>query len=69
MGYEEDKEIAELERLYPQGSAERRVLEYSQGTHAEGDVPPLLLSAFKILMGISILVAVVSVVAALSSMH
>ncbi len=69
MGYEEDKEREELARLYPEGSAERRILNYSQGSHKEGEVPPLLFGAFKILMGISILMAIVSVVALLAEMH
>ena len=67
MGYREDKEEEELNRLYPEGSVERRVLEYSRGKHEHGDVPPLLVTAFKLLMGISVLMAFISLVAFLSS--
>jgi hypothetical protein len=67
MGYQEDKEEEELNRLYPEGSLERRVLEYSRGTHEHGEVPKLLMIAFKLLMGISILMAFISLVAYLAS--
>ena len=55
---EQEKEAAELEKLYPEGSAERRILDYSRASHTEGTVPPLLMGAFKVLMGISIVMAI-----------
>ncbi len=67
MSYSQDKEKQELEKLYPEGSVERQVLDYSRTTHKHDEVPPLLLGAFKILMGISILYAIVSLVAVFSS--
>jgi hypothetical protein len=66
MGYYEDKEEEELKERYPEGSLERKVLEYSSSKHIHDEVPPMLLAAFKVLMGISILMAVVSLVAFLS---
>lgn len=67
MGYWEDKEEEELNRLYPVGSKDRHVLDYSRGKHKHGEVPPLLVNAFKLLMGISVLMGFVSLVGYLSS--
>lgn len=67
MGYWEDKENELLTKLYPEGTLERHVLEYSQGKHQHGEVHPMLVAAFKVLMGISILVAVVSLIAFLNT--
>lgn len=66
MGYRADKEREELERLYPEGSREREVLEYSRATSKHQPVPPMLVAAFKVLMGITILMGIVSLVALLS---
>ena len=62
----EDVDEKELKERYPEGSLERRVLEYSRSTHIQDEVPPLLLSAFKVLMGITIVMAVASLIAFLS---
>jgi len=66
MSYEEDKEWEALLKKYPVGSPERQALDYSRGDHAQEQVPPMLYNAFKLLMGISILMAVVSLVGFLS---
>jgi hypothetical protein len=66
MGYYEDKEEEELLERYPEGSIERQVIDYSRSKHIQEEVPPMLLAAFKVLMGISVLMAVVSLVAFLS---
>lgn len=67
MGYYRDKEEEELKQRYPEGCAERRVLEYSRATHKHEEVPPMLVAAFKVLMGITVLMAVVSLVGFLST--
>ncbi len=67
MGYYEDKEAEELDERYPEGSVERRVLDYSKATHEHDEVPELLVAAFRVLMGITVLMAVVSVVGFLST--
>ena len=68
MLFGKDKEEeAELNRLYPEGSPERRVLEYSRGKKEHDKVPPMLVNAFKLLMGITIICAVISVGAFLTS--
>ena len=66
MGYYEDKEEEELNELYPEGSLERNVLEFSRSAKIEDQVPPMLIAAFKVLMGVTILMAVVSFIAFLS---
>ncbi|MCB0323221.1 MAG: hypothetical protein KDD69_06585 [Bdellovibrionales bacterium] len=66
MGSYEETEEAELKALYPEGSVERRVLEFSRSAHIEEEVPPILLGAFKLLMGISILGGIVGLIAMLS---
>ena len=63
---DEDKEQEELDQLYPEGSLERRVLDYSRAKQEHDEVPPMLVAAFKVLMGISILMAVVGLVGFLS---
>lgn len=40
----------DLESLYPAGSKEREILEYSKGDHLEKELHPLLYLTFKILM-------------------
>ena len=74
MGYLQDKEEEELKERYPEGSIERRVLDYSRDSikdslkhKQEEEVPPLLLAAFKLLMGITIVMSLVSLVAFLSA--
>ena len=64
--YYEDKEKEELERLYPEGSPEHRVLEYSKAKKHHDEVPPMLKAAFKVLMGVTVLMAVVGLVGFLS---
>ncbi len=68
MGYWADKEEQELNRLYPEGTVERKVLDYSRKRHGHGTVPPMLLMAFKLLMGISIFTAVISLVTLLNEL-
>lgn len=63
MGYYEDREEQELDEKYPVGSRERRVLDYSRAIHHEKEeVPPMLVAAFKVLMGITVLMAVVGLI-------
>ncbi len=64
--YYEDKEKEELDELYPEGSLERRVLEYSMSKHSHDEVPPMLKAAFKVLMGVTMLMAVVGLIGFLS---
>ena len=66
MGYREEREEQELNQRYPEGSLERRVLQYSRGKQQHGEVPPMLVGAFKVLMGISILMAMATLIAYLS---
>ena len=66
MSYSQDKETEELDKLYPTGSDERRVLDYSRATHIQDEVPPLLLAAFKLLMGITAVMGVVFLIGLLS---
>ena len=56
-------EDQEINALYPEGSVERRVLDYSRSSHPQDDVPPFLVAAFKVLMGITILMTLVALVA------
>lgn len=58
-----NKEEQELNELYPPGSPARRVLDYSRATHASEVIHPLLVTAFKLLMGISIVMALSAAVA------
>ena len=58
---EKEKQI--LNELYPQGSKEREILDYSISEHIHDEVPPTLLAAFRILMGISICAAIAAAVA------
>lgn len=66
MGYLEEQEEKELDQLYPEGSRERRALDYSRAMHHQEEVPPMLVAAFKVLMGITVLMAVVGVIGFLS---
>ena len=69
MGYFEEREEEELNRRYPEGSREREVLDYSRGAkshHQHEEVPKMLVTAFKVLMGISILMAVTTIIAYLN---
>ena len=64
--YYEDKEKEELEEKYPDGSLEREVLEYSKAKKSHEEVPPMLVAAFKVLMGVTVLMAVVGLIGFLS---
>ncbi len=66
MGAYEDKEAKEIEELYPKDSLEYQVLEYSRACHHQEEVPPMLVAAFKILMGLSGIMAIVGVAGYLS---
>ena len=61
-----DRESQELNEKYPEGSIERQVLDYSRAKHIKEEVPPMLFAAFRVLMGVSVLMAVVTVAAYLS---
>ena len=58
----------ELQERYPEGSAERRVLDYSRSSNIEDEVPPMLAQAFMVLMGITVLMAVAGLVTYLSAL-
>ena len=57
---EETKDWEELKEVYPEGSDERRILEYSRASHDHGAVPPMLFNAFKVLVGITLVMSVIS---------
>ena len=62
MGKNSEEEL--LNELYPEGSLERQVLDYSRDHNREGEeVPPMLRSAFRILMGVSLGMGTVSLLA------
>lgn len=56
--YLEQKDREEVETLYPEGSPEREVIEYSRSTSHKDEVHPMLRTAFWLLMGISSLMAI-----------
>ena len=60
LQHEKEKEI--LDEKYPAGSKEREILEYSSSKHEHDEVPPMLLAAFRVLMGISIVMAIAAIV-------
>ena len=62
MAKEEEKSWDDLKNVYPEGSEEWKILEYSRASHDRGRVPPMLLMAFKILMGITTVMATVSLI-------
>jgi hypothetical protein len=62
MGSKE-QENQEIDAKYPEGTTERDVLEYSRSKHIEDDVPPMLLAAFKVIIGITIVMAASSLFA------
>ena len=66
MGTQEDNEEREIQALYPEGTLERKVLDYSRASHTPGKVPPLLLGAFRLLMGITLVMTVSAIVAFLN---
>ena len=66
MSYAREKEEEMLNELYPEGSLERKVLDYSRAKRPSEEVPPMLVAAFKVLMGISVLMAVSAFVAYLN---
>lgn len=66
MSSKDDIDASEIDALYPEGSREREVLEYSRSTHPKDDVPPMLLAAYKVLMGITIVMAATSLFAYLN---
>jgi hypothetical protein len=55
-------EQQEIESLYPAGSREREILNYSLLTHSATAPHPLLMAAFRILMSIAIAFAVSGIV-------
>lgn len=63
MGTSRDKEEEELDKLYPKGTREREVLDYSRSSNPDEPVPPMLLAAFKVLMGVTAVMATVSFIA------
>ena len=67
MFHQSDKEEAELRRRYPEGSPERRILDYSRATHSSEPVPPFLKAAFRILMGVASVMAIISTVTYLNT--
>ena len=50
MAHTQSKEEKELDLLYPAGSREREVLEYSREVNPQKAVHPMLVMAFGILM-------------------
>lgn len=67
MGYFEEQEEKELDEKYPEGSKERRALDYSRAIHHhKEEVPPMLVAAFKVLMGITAVMALVGFIGFLS---
>lgn len=59
------QEEEELNKIYPPGSPAREILDYSRAKHPHQAVPPMLMIAFKILMGISIAAGAVGFIAVL----
>ncbi len=53
MAHTQSKEEKELDLLYPKGSREREVLEYSREVNPQKAVHPMLVVAFRILMGLT----------------
>lgn len=52
----------ELARLYPLGSVERRVLEYSQSAPGDPLVPPLVMKSLKLVVLIAALLSLLSMI-------
>lgn len=52
-----------MDKLYPEGSREREILAYSEAHHIESEINPLLLGVFKVLMGVTVMIAVLAVIA------
>lgn len=59
-------ERKEIDELYPKGTLEREVLEYSMGKPGHEEVHPMLRSAFKVLVGVSLIMAGSSLIAFLN---
>ena len=62
----EEQSWEELKDVYPEDSEEWKILEYSRASHDHGSVPPILFSAFKILMGVTGVMALISMIGYLS---
>lgn len=54
------KVIEELKKIYPEGSEEFEILKFSLEKQKQEQVPPMLVSAFKILMWMAGIMAAVS---------
>ncbi|MCB0346207.1 MAG: hypothetical protein KDD66_13905 [Bdellovibrionales bacterium] len=63
MGTSRDKDEEELDKLYPKGTREREILDYSRSSNPDETVPPMLLAAFRVLMGVTAVMAIVSIIA------
>jgi hypothetical protein len=61
-----EQERKEIDELYPKGTIEREVLEYSMGKPGHEEVHPMLRTAFKVLIGISVIMAGSSLIAFMS---
>ena len=44
-----------IDKLYPLGTREREIIDYSRSDHPSKDVHPLLITGFKILMGVTVI--------------
>ncbi len=66
MGYKFDKDEEQINELYPEGSLERNVVNYSRTPHEQDEVHPLLLRAFKLLMGITSVMAIFALIGFMS---
>jgi hypothetical protein len=66
MGYKVDKDEEQINELYPEGSLERNVVNYSRTPHEQDEVPAMLMTTFKLLMGITLIMAIFALVGFLS---
>ena len=62
FGIDEEKERQELRDKYPEGSQERKILEYSMASRHHEEVPGLLKGAFYVLMGITVLMSLAALI-------
>ena len=62
-----EKEEQEINELYPEGSIERHVLEYSRGKPTEEELPRFLVAVFGVLMCITVLMAIAGLVGFLTN--